>query len=834
MKRLPGTPLALLLIFFVSLAAPFAAADAAEFMTLVEEDSASLAGRFERAESKEGQKTLAIVRLEAAFLAADPDSLAIPLPGGRVLTAFRSATRQEALGGFTWTGELQQEVSAAAPLAAGTVSFYLAGGRLFGTLRTEDGGYFEIVPDGEQHRLVSFASAAGDPCGIGAHVTDKAAPGEVATLLAGVTETDCSTPMSNTTITVLVLYPRSLAGSAAAVDTYATSRITEANNLFSGSDVKIVYQLVPGGGGVMITGEQPPGPRNSANPNDADATEPVLDWLNGQFDTPGVDTEVEILRNYYGADMVSVVIPSHPEVNCGIANLPRVSGGTEVIHGTSTPFGDKAFSVVELNCGNADYTFAHELGHNYGMRHDNDSTPPANAVYPWAFDHLLRNPSAPTVPVAASVMGCFTGGPNACGRIARFSHPDLPYLFSGVGMETGVHSGEVGLPGMPKAAHNACVGNLRAGLVAGYESAPPTTPPTLTITSPSDGSSQSSTSLTLTATATDAQDGSRTAFVQWKSDRQGSLGTGSPLGITLTHYGWHLITATVSDTSGTKIQKSVRLLVTETTAPQSYIDLPAHNQQITGNYLVSGWAIDQSGVASASFLVDGSPVTLTGLTVRGNRADVCAAFPSLNDPNCPNVGVNGYLNTAGMTNGTHTLRMTVTDIHGNSVNYDRTFRTQNTATVYLNPIADAWVSEAAPTTNYGTDTQLQMRATGSSLARHAYLKFQLSGAPRPIATAVLEVRTSPTAWDVINIYRLATTSWSESTVNWNNGPLDPLGYLQLGAQPANSFVQLDVSTLFAGSGNGLFTLGLVTSDNPNHFFYSREDFSRQPTLIVTY
>lgn len=826
MKRLPGSPLAVLWICLLCLAAPLAAAPATEFMIL-QDDAAA-----ERSAPGKGETTLAYVRLDPAVLAADPDQLSIPLPGGRVLTAFRSESRQDA-SSFTWNGDLQQEISSAAPVAPGSVSFYLAGGRLFGTLRTEDGGYFELTPDGDRHRLVSYPAPAGDPCGVVSGGPGSDRSGEADSLLAGTTETDCSTPMSSTTITVLVLYPRSLEGSAAAVSTYASSKVAEANTLFSNSDVKITYSLV-GGGGVMITGEQPPGPRNSANPNDADATEPVLDWMNSQFDTPGVDTEVEILRNYYGADMISVVIPSHPEINCGIANLPQLVSGSEVIHGTATPFGDKAFSVVELNCGNGDYTFAHELGHNFGMRHDNDSTSPSQAVLPWAFDHLLRNPASPTVPVAASVMGCFTGGPNACGRIPRFSHPDLPYVFSGVSMETGVHSGEVGLPGMPKAAHNACVGNLRAAQVAAYESAPPATPPTLSITNPTDGSSQSSTSLTLTATASDAQDGSRAAFVQWKSDRQGSLGTGSPLSITLTHYGWHLITATVSDTSGTKIVKSVRLLVTETTAPQRNIDLPSHNQQISGNFQVAGWAIDQSGVASATFQVDGSPVTLTSLTLRGGRGDVCAAFPSLNDPNCPNVGVYGYLNTAGMTNGTHTLRMTVTDIHGNSGTFDRTFRTQNTATVYLNPIADAWVSEAAPTTNYGTDSQLQMRATGSSLARHAYLKFQLSGAPRPIATAVLEVRTSPTAWDVINIYRLATTSWSESTVNWNNGPLDPLGYLQLGAQPANSFVQLDVTSLLAGSGNGLFTLGLVTSDNPNHYFFSREDWTRQPTLIVTY
>lgn len=825
LPRIGFLPLVILLICLASWPPPAAAAteqDSAghEFMTLLETEAGQV-------EAKAGEPGKILVRLDAKILQADPQELAIPLPDGRVLVALRSDFSRTGKRDFTWSGELQQEASLAESVAPGSVRFYKVGDKLYGTLQTEDGAYFELQPEGNLHRLVRFpATAGGDPCGVGQAARNlKSSTGEAtaveAAVLAGTTETDCFVPAANTTINVMVLYPRSVTSSEATMSTYVDTRIAEANSLFQASNVKIVYQRAYVG---MITGNQPP-PPNTGNANDPLATEPVLNWLNAQFANDGVDTEVELLRIAYGADMIVVVIPSHPGVNCGIANLAENLNGTEVLYPGSTPFAGRAFSVIELNCGNADFTFAHELGHNFGMRHNGTSG--TRAILPWAFGYLFTRPSTNTT--VATIMGCYSGAGsfNACSRIGQFSNPDRTFE----GVPTGVHSGQAVPPAPP--AHNACVANLRAPQYAAFASPPPTTPPSLTITSPAHGATVTS-STTLTATATDPQDGNRSAFIQWTSNRQGALGSGSPLNVNFTHFGRHLITATVSDTSGTKIAKSIELLVSETTPPQRWIDNPAHNQQISGLYQVVGWAIDHSGVPSPpTFQVDGQTVTLTNVT-RANRPDVCAAFPTVTDPNCPNVGWQGTLDTRQMTNGTHTLTMTVRDLFNNSGSISRTFSTQNQTTVFLNPTADAWVSENQPTTNFGSAGNLEMRASGSGLARHAYLKFNLAQVTRPPVSARLQVRTSPTSWDVLHVYRLATTSWGEFTVNWNNGPLDPLYYIQFGAQAGNSFTNIDLTSMFP-TGGGLCTLGLVTSDNPGHYFLSREGgFNTMPTLIVTY
>lgn len=809
----------MLLIGLAGWPVPAAAAESdREFMTLVEADASQI-------EAKAGEPGESLVRLNAKVLQGDPQQLEIPLPDGRVLVAFRSDFSRTGERDFTWSGELQQ--GPAERVAPGSVRFYQVGDQLYGTLQTEDGAYFELRPEGKLHRLVSFAATAGgDTCGVRHEAgTLKRSTGEMeraeAALLSGTTEADCFVPMANTTINVMVLYPRSVTASAATMTTYANTRIAEANSLFQASNVKIVYQNAYTG---MITGNQPP-PPNTGNSNNPLATEPVLNWLNAQFANDGIDTEVELLRTAYGADMIVVVIPQHPGINCGIANMAENQSGTEVLYPGSTPFGGRAFSVVELDCGNADFTFAHELGHNFGMRHNNDVS--SRAILPWAYGYLFTRPSTNTT--VATVMGCYsgTGSFNACSRIGQFSNPDVTYE----GVPTGKHSSQVVAPTPP--SHNACVANLRASQYAGFASPPPTTPPSLTITSPAHGATVTA-STTLSATATDPQDGNRAAFVQWTSNRQGALGTGSPLNVTFTHFGRHLITATVSDTSGTKIAKSIELLVSESTAPLVWIDNPGHNQQVSGNYQVVGWAIDHSGVPSPpTFKVDGVTVTLSNVT-RTTRADVCAAYPSVTDPNCPNVGWQGTLNTSQMANGAHTLMMTVTDLFGNTNSASRTFITQNQSTVYLNPTADAWVSELQPTTNFGSASQLEMRASGSGLARHAYLKFDLSQVTRPPVSVRLQVRTGPTSWPLLHVYRMATTSWGEFSVNWNNGPLDPIYYTQFGAQAGNSFTNLDLTSMFP-SGGGLCTLGLVTSDASGHYFLSREGgFNTLPTLIVTY
>ncbi len=111
-------------------------------MVLVRSDRDSPA-----ADSPGNDRSEALVRLDAAELLDEPATLAIPLPDGRVLTAFRDAAARRDLPELAWSGRLEDDPPAAAGAAPGSARFYRAGGELFGTLQTPDGSYFELRPE---------------------------------------------------------------------------------------------------------------------------------------------------------------------------------------------------------------------------------------------------------------------------------------------------------------------------------------------------------------------------------------------------------------------------------------------------------------------------------------------------------------------------------------------------------------------------------------------------------------------------------------------------------------------------------------------------------------
>lgn len=114
--------------------------------------------------------------------------------------------------------------------------------------------------------------------------------------------------------------------------------------------------------------------------------------------------EVHAWRDACRADVVTLVSNETPNV-CGLAYT---------LSDLAIPFEDQAFNVVERRCLTI-LTYAHEVGHNLGCRHDRDNADQCGFGY--AYGHRLTSSQ-----LYRTVMAYPPGS-----RIPYFSNPDLTY-----------------------------------------------------------------------------------------------------------------------------------------------------------------------------------------------------------------------------------------------------------------------------------------------------------------------------------------------------------------------------------------------------------------------
>ncbi len=166
--------------------------------------------------------------------------------------------------------------------------------------------------------------------------------------------------------------------------------------------------------------------------------------------TYGKIANVDTLRNTYGADLVSLFIADTSF--CGLAWLLNSTNG-DAAHG---------FSVVNGQlCAAANWSFAHEAGHNMGANHD-PTTDPSPGLF--AYSHGYSSPNGNWRTVMAYPGTCPAPGP--CNRIAYFSNPNVGYT-DGLAM------------GTANVSNNALTLNKSAKAVARYRD-PPVVPVTNT------------------------------------------------------------------------------------------------------------------------------------------------------------------------------------------------------------------------------------------------------------------------------------------------------------------------------------------------------------------
>ena len=132
----------------------------------------------------------------------------------------------------------------------------------------------------------------------------------------------------------------------------------------------------------------------------------------------GYMDEVHALRNEHAADLVHLLTSAFSGPLGTARRLSRESLDPE------------DFAAFAVTGSGTEDTFTHEIGHNFGLRHDRYVNSTVSAIYPYAFGYVNSRVFEPDAPRAArwkTIMAypnrCFDAG-LSCLRLFRFSNPE--------------------------------------------------------------------------------------------------------------------------------------------------------------------------------------------------------------------------------------------------------------------------------------------------------------------------------------------------------------------------------------------------------------------------
>lgn len=377
------------------------------------------------------------VEVDAAVLPeAAGEHIELPLFDDTTVVAELTAPTFRSEGGYrTWSGTVDGDEGS-------TVVLVEQDGALAGTVTTKVATYrLQSLPDGSTRidQMDESQFPAGEELALPPADADTAGTVEGPPTGGPGIAADAGDPV----VDVLVAYSaaaKSRKGGQAAMDADIALMIEQTNSAFSDSGINASVRLVHSAEVAL----------NST----VDGT--TLGRLANTSD--GVYDELHVLRDTYGADLVALITDNPGGSACGIGYL---------LNNVSPAFAPYGFSVSEVGCATGNLSFTHELGHNFGASHDRGAwagTAPVPYGYGWV------NPQQGWRTVMAYANAC-----PGCGRLLRFSNPDLMYNGAPMGAPAGAAN----------AADNRSVLNMTASTVGGFRGG--AVPASLTLTAPTAG-----------------------------------------------------------------------------------------------------------------------------------------------------------------------------------------------------------------------------------------------------------------------------------------------------------------------------------------------------------
>ncbi|RPJ23464.1 MAG: DNRLRE domain-containing protein, partial [Chloroflexi bacterium] len=246
--------------------------------------------------------------------------------------------------------------------------------------------------------------------------------------------------------------------------------------------------------------------------------------------------------------------------------------------------------------------------------------------------------------------------------------------------------------------------------------------------------------------------------------------------------------------------------------------------------------------AGAETTPPSTPTNLTATVAGGTQINLSWSASS------DNTGVRGYgiyrggvlINTVDKNTLTYSdtnltpatnyvYRVDAFDGSGNhsALSTSRSATTQSTATYTFAPVADAYVSASATSTNYGRATTLRADASPDF---HSYLRFNVSDLSGTVTNATLRLYTTSSSATGYQVRRVNSQTWEEGQITFANAPAVGAVIGSSGNFASGNWTTVDVTSLVTG--NGIYDLGLTTTNTSNMNFNSRDAASNRPELII--
>ena len=320
--------------------------------------------------------------------------LAVDLFDGASVTLTPDRLERRAEGNYTWHGNVRGH-------PGGFALITVVGGRVSGMIDLGDGARgsrFQLQSTADGLTLLQQLDGAAFPedhpgaaellaptlTGPRAETSELKSKGGLADAMVAKADTSA-------TIDVMIVYSNQTATAAGAgIDAQAQQAVDAANLAYANSGITTRLRLVY------------VGPANYDESGDFTAD---LNRLTSSAD--GYMDNVATLRDTYGADLVSLFVENGQY--CGL--------------GWIGPSANYAFTVVNRGCASSNLSFPHEIGHNFGARHD---TYVDAGTSPYAYGHGWVDVGQRWRDVMAYNNACAAYGVN-CTRIPYFSNPNMTY-----------------------------------------------------------------------------------------------------------------------------------------------------------------------------------------------------------------------------------------------------------------------------------------------------------------------------------------------------------------------------------------------------------------------